>query len=354
MKPYKTDTGFKRLRFGIIGTGAIASHHAKSIQELDSCQLVGVCSSSESRAKGASERFGVPGYSNVDDFLAIKDLDVVCVCTQSGNHLEPILAAAKAGKHIITEKPLEVSVERAERIISECKAQGVKLGVIFQSRFNPAFLKIKEAVKSGLLGKLLLGNAYIKWYRHREYYDSSDWKGTLKGDGGAALINQGIHTIDLLIDIMQDVEDVYGQVKTMVHDIEGEDVAVALLNFKNGAMGTIEGGTALYPGYKERLEIFGEDGSIIYEGGEIVSWNLKMEKETSDDDSEIASTGANDPMSVDYRLHKAQISDMVDAIRQNRDPLVTGEDAMKSLELITAIYKSSLEERRVNLEKDRS
>ena len=353
MEPIKTKPGFKRLRFGIIGTGAIASHHAKSIQELASCQLVGVCSTSASRAMDASERFGVPGYSNIEDFLAKEDLDVVCVCTQSGNHLEPILAAARAGKHIITEKPLEVSVQRAQKIISVCKTQGVKLGVIFQSRFNPAFLKVKQAVKSGHLGKLLLGNAYIKWYRHKEYYDSSHWKGTLKGDGGAALINQGIHTIDLLIDLMQDVEDVYAQVKTMVHDIEGEDVAVALLNFKNGAMGTIEGGTALYPGYKERLEIFGEDGSIIYEGGEIVSWNLKKESEISDDDAEIASTGASDPLSVDYRLHKAQISDMVQAIRHNRDPLVSGEEAIKSLELITAIYKSSRQKRRVTLENER-
>lgn len=352
MEPYKTDTDFKRLRFGIIGTGAIASHHAKSIQELESCQLVGVCSSSESRAKDASERFGVPGYSKIDTFFANENLDVVCVCTHSGNHMEPILAAARAGIHVITEKPLEVSVQRAQRIISECKTQGVKLGVIFQSRFNPAFLKIKEAVQSGLLGNLLLGNAYIKWYRHKEYYESSDWKGTLKGDGGAALINQGIHTIDLLLDIMKDVENVYGQVKTMVHDIEGEDVAVALLNFKNGAMGTIEGGTALYPGYKERLEIFGENGSIIYEGGEIISWNLKKENEISDDRSEIASTGATNPMAVDYRLHKAQISDMVEAIRNSRDPLVTGEDAIKSLELITAIYKSSMQQRRVNLSKE--
>ncbi len=339
-----------KLGFGIIGTGAIASHHAKSLQELEDCELVAVCSSTVARAKEASEKFGVPAYSNIDDFLLRKDLDVVSVCTHSGNHMEPILAAAMAGKHIITEKPLEVSVERANRIISVCRSQGVKLSVIFQNRFNPGYLQLKKTVQQGALGKLLLGNAYIKWYRDEDYYNKSNWKGTLKGDGGAALINQGIHTIDLLLDIMQDVQSVFGQVKTMVHDIEGEDIGIALLNFKNGAMGTIEGGTSLYPGYKERLEIFGENGSIIYEGGEIVNMNFKGKEGIENDLPKISSSGASDPMSVDYRLHMAQIKDMVEAIRDDREPLVNGETAIKSLELISTIYESSKEKKLIDLE----
>lgn len=334
-----------KLGFGIIGTGAIATYHAKSIKELEDCHLVAVCSSTDARAKKASDRFEVSGYSNVNDFLAREDLDIVCVCTQSGKHMEPIIAAAKAGKHIITEKPLEVSVDRANRIISVCRSQGVKLSVIFQSRFNPAYLKLKQAVRQGSLGKLIVGNAYIKWYRNEDYYNQSNWKGTLKGDGGAALINQGIHTIDLLLDIMQDVESVFGKVKTLVHNIEGEDVGAAILNFKNGAIGTIEGGTALYPGYKERLEIFGENGSIIYEGGKIVNWHLKGEESTTNNIPIILSSGASDPMSLDYRLHMAQIKEMIDAVREDRDPLVNGESAIKSLELILAIYKSSDENR---------
>ncbi|HUH46359.1 MAG TPA: Gfo/Idh/MocA family oxidoreductase, partial [Arenibacter sp.] len=187
--------GRTKLGFGIIGTGAIAAHHAKSIGMLAGCELVAVCSTAPERAKEAAEKFGVRAYSDLEDFLLREDLDIVSVCTQSGRHMEPILAAAMAGKHIIVEKPLEISLERANRIISVCGEQNVKLGVIFQNRFNPAYLKLKQAVHQGALGRLLLGNAYIKWYRDETYYKSSSWKGTLAGDGGAALINQGIHTI---------------------------------------------------------------------------------------------------------------------------------------------------------------
>lgn len=338
-----------KLGFGIIGTGAIALHHAKSIQELEDSKLVAVCSSSEERAKEASIKFGVPAYSNLEEFLRRDDLDIISVCTKSGRHMEPIIAAAMTGKHIIVEKPIEVTLARASRIISVCREQNVRLGVIFQNRFNPAYMRLKQAVREGALGKLILGNAYIKWYRDEAYYKTSDWKGTLEGDGGAALINQGIHTIDLLLDIMGDVESVLGKVKTMVHDIEGEDLGIAMLDFKNGAMGTIEGGTSLYPGYKDRLEIFGENGSVIYEGGKIISWNLKGEAGITNNADQISSSGASNPLAIDYRLHMAQIKDMVLAVRNGRDPQVNGESAIKSLELITAIYTSSREKKEIKL-----
>lgn len=356
-EPY-TEEDFKRknktmkqksLGFGIIGTGAIAAHHAKSIQQLDHCHLVAVCSSSAARAAEAAIKFGVPAYDHLDEFLAREDMDVVCICTASGQHLEPTLAAAKAGKHVLTEKPLEVSLERADQMIAACRSHGVKLGCIFQNRFKPDYLKLKEAVEQSSLGKLIMGNAYIKWYREETYYSSSDWKGTLRGDGGAALINQGIHTIDLLLDIMQEVETVYGQVRTAVHKIEGEDLGVSLLNFKNGAIGTIEGGTSLYPGYPERLEIFGAKGSIILEGGQIVQWNIKDGKGMENKSQEHDASGAADPMAVDYKFHMLQINDMVEAIREDREPVVNGESARKSLELILAIYQSSRENKIIQL-----
>ncbi len=337
-------------RFGIIGTGAIAAHHAKSIGELKDCELVAVCSSTNERAKKAAEKFGVSAYSNIDNLLANESIDIVCICTQSGKHMEPIITAAMAGKHIISEKPLEINLERANRIVSVCRSHGVKLSVIFQNRFNPSYIKLKNTVENGSLGKLILGNAYIKWYRDTDYYGNSNWKGTLIGDGGAALINQGIHTIDLLLDIMQDAQSVFGKVKTMVHDIEGEDVGVAIVNFKNGAMGTIEGGTSLYPGYKERLEIYGENGSIIYEGGKILKWHVKGEEDLEPEFTTNSSSGSANPLEVDYRLHKEQIRDMVEAIKYNREPLVNGEKAIKSLQLIAGIYRSSREEKMVKLE----
>src|SRR5690554_4540333 len=265
----------KKLGFGIIGTGAIASHHAAAIQSYEGSELVAVCSSTVERARQAQGKFGVPAYSDLEEFLKRKDIDVVCICTHSGNHMTPGIAAAKAGKHVLLEKPIEINLSRADQLIDTCAAQGVRLAVIFQNRFNAGYLKIKEALAQGALGKLVMGTAAINWYRDPSYYNTSDWKGTLKGDGGAALINQGIHTIDLLLDVMGDAESVYGQVKTVVHQIEGEDLGAAIVNFKNGAMGTITGGTALYPGYPERLEIYGEKGSIVFEGGEIKAWNIQ-------------------------------------------------------------------------------
>lgn len=335
--------------FGIIGTGAIARHHARSIQELPSTFLVGVCSSSAERAAAASQKFGVEGYSDLEQFLNHPQLEVVCICTQSGNHLEAITAAARAGKHVLVEKPIEVTMERARKAIAVCKEEGVKLGVVFQSRFNPQYQKIKQAVSAGTLGKLLMGNAYIKWYRDPEYYSSSQWRGTIAGDGGAALINQGIHTIDLLLDLMPEVESVFGQVRTSVHNIEGEDVGAAIVNFKNGALGNIEGGTALYPGYPERLEVYGENGSVIFEAGEILHWNVKDAPKEDQYRSEESSSGSRDPLKVDYRLHMAQIQDMAEAIRSDREPAVNGEAGLKSLELIKAIYESSLQSKKIDL-----
>lgn len=332
----------KRLGFGIIGTGAIASHHAAAIKAYEGSKLVAVCSSTESRAEQAQEKFGVQAYYKLEEFLANPDIDVVCICTHSGAHMEPGIAAAKAGKHVLLEKPIEVSLERADQLIAACQEHRVKLGVIFQNRFNSGYVKVRGAVKEGKLGKLILGTAVINWYRDPAYYHTSHWKGTLQGDGGAALINQGIHTIDLLLDIMGDVESVYGQVKTVVHDIQGEDLGAAVLNFENGAMGTITGGTSLYPGYPERLEIYGEEGSIILEGGKIKAWNIAG----ADSHLELQpshGSGASDPMAIDFNLHLAQIKDMVEAIHGDKDPLVTGEIGRKSLELILGVYRSSIE-----------
>lgn len=338
------------LGFGIIGTGAIAGMHAAAINACEDSQLVAVCSSSSARAKEAAKKFEVPADADWQAFLSREGLDVVCICTHSGNHLEPAIAAAKAGKHILLEKPIEVNLDRADALIRACTDSGVKLGVIFQNRLKPGYLQLKEAVRSGKIGKLLMGTAAINWYRDPSYYSSSSWKGTKDGDGGAALINQGVHTIDLLLDIMGDAADVFGQVRTMVHAIEGEDTAAAIVNFKNGALGTITGGTSLYPGNPERLEIYGEKGTIILEGGKVVVYAIKGEESVPPPESEIGGSGASDPMAIDYKLHQGQVKDMVEAIRNDRSPMVTGEDARRSLALILGIYRSSEENRKVHLD----
>jgi predicted dehydrogenase len=250
---------------------------------------------------------------------------------------------------VLSEKPLEVTMERAEEMIRICDENQVKLACIFQSRFNPAYKRLKKAIDDGKLGKILLGNAYIKWYRPEEYYSSSPWRGTLKGDGGAALINQGIHTIDLLQNVMGPVKSVTAKVKTTVHNIEGEDLGVAIIEFESGGLGVIEGSTATYPGYPERLEVFGEKGSVILEGGKITAWNVKDEvKNDGQAAPDKPGSGASDPMAIDYAYHKFQIEDFADAIRENRDPIITGREGLKALALIRAVYESSDSGKRID------
>ena len=336
-----------RWGFAMIGMGSISHFHIKSIQELRNARLIAVCSANAQRAQESGQQYQVPYYTNYKEMLKRPDIDIVCVCTISGEHLGPTLAAAKHGKHIITEKPLEVSLERADLMIEACRRYGVKLACIFQNRFRPTYIKMKQAISEGKIGKIVLANAYIKWYRDDQYYASRNWRGTFWGDGGAALINQSIHTIDLLQDVMGPVSSVYGKVKTMTHDIEGEDLGLAILSFSNGAMGTIEGSTSIYPGYPERLEFHGAKGSIVYEGGEIVHWNVPDERiHTS---SAAPDSGASDPLAIDYNNHKLQIQDMLEALAEEREPLVNGEEGRKSLEIIQAIYRSSKAQKEVSL-----
>ncbi|MDH5397446.1 MAG: Gfo/Idh/MocA family oxidoreductase [Cyclobacteriaceae bacterium] len=329
------------MRFGIIGTGAIAGHHAACINELEGCELVGVSSTSGERARQAEEKFGVRGYANYQLMMEEARPDIVCICTKSGSHLEPTQAAAALGIHVLSEKPLEVSLERADLMISVCRESGVQLGCIFQNRFSPDYVQLKHAVDQGKLGKLLMGNAYIKWFRNDDYYKGSNWRGTLQGDGGAALINQGIHTIDLLLNVMGCVQDVFGQVRTMTHDIEGEDVGMAMLNFENGAMGTIQGSTSFWPGYPERLEIFGEKGSVILEAGKITAWNVQGMDSPVKPEQQDQGSGASDPMAISHQLHLAQFRDFVSAVAAGRTPTVNGEEGRKALALILAVYESS-------------
>lgn len=338
------------FKFAIVGTGSIAGLHLTAIQDIPNAEVVALCSSSEERAAKAEEKFGIKTYFNLDTLLDQEDLDALIICTASGNHLEPTEKAAKKGIHVLTEKPLEVTIERAQKMIDVCKENNVKLACVFQSRFKPDYQKLYNAVKNNKLGKLILGNAFINWYRPDEYYSSSPWRGTIEGDGGAALINQGIHTIDLLQNIMGPIKSVTAKVKTVVHQIEGEDLGVAMIEFENGAMGVIQGSTAAYPGYPERLEVYGENGSAIIEAGKIAAWNIREEvkEEEKEHNRKVQDSGASDPMAIDYAYHKFQIEDFVNAVREDRDPIVTGEEGLKALALIRAIYESSQTDQKVH------
>jgi len=250
----------KTYGFGIICFGMISDFHSPSNSDLEHGQLVAVSSRNADNAKRLTDKYNIEGYADYTEMLKRDDLDIVCVCTPSGAHLEPAVAAAEAGKHVIVEKPLEITLQRCDEIIQACDEAGVRLCAIFNSRFTEGAQLIKSTIDSGRFGKLTLGDAYIKWYRSQEYYDSGGWRGTWTLAGGGALMNQSIHSIDLLQYFMAPVKSVQAFTDTLAHErIDVEDVAVAALRFDIGAFGVIEGTTAAYPGLFEKTEILRQD-----------------------------------------------------------------------------------------------
>ncbi len=342
--------------FGIVGLGLIAKNQAKAIQAMAKGDLVACYSRSQEKAMTFGEEYNCTGYSSMQEFLAHPALDIVTICTPSGFHLEPALETAEAGKHLIVEKPLEITLERCDKIIEVCEKNHVKLAGVFQSRFFDVAGVIKKALDDGRFGKVVLGDAYVKWFRSQEYYDEGGWHGTRKLDGGGALMNQSIHAVDLLQWFMGPVESVSAFSGAVGHKrIEVEDVSVAALQFKNGAFGVIEGTTAIYPGFLKKIEICGTQGSVVLEEETLRAWIFAEERE---EDQRIlqqfgAATegggGASDPGAIKFQGHQRQFEDFVEALETGKSPLVDGQEARKSVEIILAIYQSACEGKRVIL-----
>ena len=329
----------KKIGFGVIGTGNIAKFHAQCIDKIPNAKLLGVLSKTESRALDIAVNFRAPVFWEIEKLISHPEIDVICVCNESGFHGATIAKIAKAGKHILCEKPLETTVEKIDRIAEVVKSTGIQLACVFQNRENPEYKKLKTFVESGSLGKILLCQTSINWYRPPTYYEGS-WRGTKALDGGAALINQGIHTIDLMLDLMGEVALVSGLVDTLHHQIEGEDVAVAALKFKSGALGTLSGGTALFPGEPESITIYGTLGNVVFRGGKIVSSTVSSIHKALTASDEDPGSGASDPMAITDQFHIAAIEDFMDAIRHDRVPKVNIDEGKKSVALINAIYQS--------------
>lgn len=329
----------KKIGFGVIGTGNIAKFHAQCIDNIPNAKLLGVLSKTESRALDIAVNFRAPVFWEIEKLISHPEIDVICVCNESGLHGATIAKIAKAGKHILCEKPLETTVEKIDRIAEVVKSTGIQLACVFQNRENPEYKKLKTFVESGSLGKILLCQTSINWYRPPTYYEGS-WRGTKALDGGAALINQGIHTIDLMLDLMGEVALVSGLVDTLHHQIEGEDLAVAALKFKSGALGTLSGGTALFPGEPESITIYGTLGNVVFRGGKIVSSTVSSIHKALTASDEDPGSGASDPMAITDQFHIAAIEDFMDAIRHDRVPKVNIDEAKKSVALINAIYQS--------------
>ena len=338
----------KSIGVGIVGLGAVSDLHAQAIRAIGENRLVACCSQDPAKSAMFAAKNGCTAYSSLKDFLAHPGLDIVSVTTAAGFHLEPGLAAIAAGKHLIVEKPLEISLDRCDQIIEAAERAHVLVSGIFQSRFHPVSQLIKDALDRGRFGRLVLGDAYVKWFRNQAYYDKTAQRGTWDYDGGGALMNQGIHAVDLLQWYMGPVKSVFAHTSTLGHErIEVEDNAVVALRFENGALGVIEGSTTAYPGYPKRIEVSGTKGTAILEENILRAWDF-IESEQMDEEvrrkfgvAGAPSGGASDPMAISFLGHQRQYEEMIRCLEQGGTPRVDASEARKSVAIILAVYRSA-------------
>ena len=339
-----------KFGFGVIGCGVIGPWHARAIKaNYEKADLVAACDILPDQVKKYTEEYGngeMVAYTDYHEMLKDPNIDVVSICTPSGLHSEMAVAAMKAGKHVLCEKPLDIKLSNIDRMIEAADKCNVKLGGVFQRRTYESSKKVKQAIDDGVLGKMVLGDAYMKYYRSQAYYDSAGWRGTWELDGGGALMNQGVHGVDLLLWLMGDVDTVYARARTMTRKIEVEDTAVAMLQYKNGAMGIIEGTTSVNPGEATTMQIHGKLGTIVYEESDVKRWAVTTGDDDRAEDIDVSmdeekAGGTGDPKDIGIRGHICHVADIIDAIETDREPMVTGTSGRKAVELILAIYESS-------------
>ncbi len=332
----------KVVKCAVIGCGVIGPKHARILNSLPDVELVAVVDEIEEKANKLAKELDVEPVTSLETILERSDLDCVNICTPSGMHADMAIAAMKAGKHVIVEKPIDISLEKIDQMLDVAAETGVILAGIFNYRFNKASIKLKEAVEQGRLGKLVLGDAYVKWYRSQEYYDSGDWRGTWALDGGGSLMNQSVHFIDLLQWIMGPVASLYANVATLAHSgIEVEDVATVTLKFQNGALGVIEGSTSIVPGFPGRLEIHGTKGTVVLEEDKIKLWEITGEEDVPSSAVNQSGEASSNPEGLSLEGHAAEIEHVMNAIRSGGEVLVDGRAARNAVEIITAIYDSA-------------
>lgn len=328
-----------KLNFGVIGCGRIAPKHTESIMSIPEAELIAVCDVLPEKAQDFASKYNAKAYLDYNELLQRNDIDIVTIATPSGSHAEIGIAAAKAGKHVMVEKPMSMTLEEADLLIKTCSECGVKLAVIHQNRFNKSIKTLRAALDEGRFGKLTHGQATIRWNRSQDYYTQAPWRGTKLQDGGV-LMNQSIHNIDLLQWMLGPVESVFGYTNTALRDIEMEDVAGAVVKFKSGAIGLIEAASTIYPkNIEETLNIFGETGSVIVGGiavNRIETWEFP---DSEEEKKQIFAAQESDPPSVYGFGHREIIEDMIQAVKTDGTPAVPGEEGRKALQIILAIYE---------------
>ena len=340
-----------KVKFALIGCGRISINHIDALKKTPYASIVAVCDIDAEKAKAAALSAGIKKwYTDAEVMLSSEKIDVCCILTPSGMHCECACLAAKHGVNVLCEKPLEVTSEKMQKMIDCCKENGVKLGSVFQRRTYDGAIKVKKLLEDGAIGRVTLADASLKYYRDQEYYDSGEWRATWELDGGGALMNQGVHGIDMLSWIMGGIHSVYAKCEKLVWDIEVEDTAVVTVKFKNGAIGVIQGTTTAYPGLDTIFSFHGPLGSLSFGDDDVYLWELK-DKSIAKPSVLGSMGGVNCQYSADKNYgHIAIIEDMAKAILEDRAPMITGEDAKRSVEIVLAIYESARQNKEIILD----
>ena len=326
---------------GLIGGGNITQTHARAARAICGVEISAIQGTNSEKIARLCREHGGTSYQDFDAFLKHRPMDLVLIGSPSGLHATQGIAAARQGLHVLTEKPIEINTARADALIEAAKKSNVQLGVIFQDRMKPHIRQLKNWIDQGLLGRPLMVDARVKWYRPPEYYANSRWRGTLALDGGGALINQGVHTVDLLLWLLGDVVRVQARTGTLLHKIEAEDSAAAILEFGNGALGILHATTAAYPGYPRRVEISGTEGTVILEHDRIIAANLRNTPAAVESAALDENQSASTAVVSDFRGHQAVLEDFLQAIQQNRTPACDGLEGRRSIALVEAIYRAA-------------
>ena len=337
----------EKFRVGIIGAGVISGYHSHAIEAQPDGVIVAVADKHCGSRETFAEKHKCECYEDYNKMLERDDIEAVHVCTPSGLHAEHAIASLKAGKHVLVEKSMAITIKDAVEMIKTAREYDRKLGVIFQKRVDEAPNRIKKAIADGLFGKIIFGDASIKYWRNEAYYDSADWRGTWAHEGGGATMTQGTHGIDILIYMMGDIEKIYAKMDTLGHgNIEVEDTAVAILTYKNGAYGRLQTATSCNPGQGNVIEINGTHGSVTLVEDTITSWAVSDSKETVAVETIVdvkgkAGTAASDSKTFPVEGFIKQVANFISAVRTGEELICSGEEGLRSLMVILGLYESA-------------
>ncbi len=328
------------MRVGLLGAGNISDTHARAARAIPGIEIAAVCGANREKVARLANTYGGAAYDAVDAFLAHRPMDIVAIGSPSGLHAEQAIAAIRCGLHVLVEKPLDVTVAKVDAVIAESARANVKVGVFFQDRLRPDVAAMKRLIDAGRLGKPVFASGRVKWYRPPEYYGTSRWRGTFALDGGGALMNQAIHTVDLLQWLFGPVVQVAARTATRIHAIEAEDTAAAVLEFENGALGIIEATTSVFPGYARRVELSGAEGTLILEGDRLVAADLRNAVDVGTaSPTDLESTAS--PVVSDCTPHQRVFEDFIHAIETNGTPACDAREGRHSVAIVEAIYRSA-------------